>query len=151
MRKFSKKQYLAVGAAAVIVASGAGVAFAYWTSSGTGTGTATTGSSSEFVVTIDSTSLADLSPNGPTETITYHVKNTNSGAQSFAAATPSVVDTTHAGCGATDFSITDNTIVPGDVQPGATVDGSFKLQMIDTGGDQDACQNATVNLKVAVS
>lgn len=151
MRKFSKKKYLAVGAAAVIVASGAGVAFAYWTSSGSGTGSATTGSSSSFVVTIDSTDLADLSPNGPIETITYHVKNTNSGAQSFAAATPSVVDTTHSGCTSADFQITANTITPGDVASGDTVNGSFKLQMIDTGSEQNACQNATVNLKVAVS
>jgi len=150
MRKISKK--LVVGTAATaIVAAGAGVAFAYWTSTGTGTGTATTGSSSEFVVTIDSSALADLSPNGPIETVTYHVKNTNSGVQKFTAATPTVTDTSNSGCTAADFAITGNTITPGSVASGDTVNGSFKLQMIETGANQNACQNATVNLKVAVS
>jgi hypothetical protein len=60
------------------------------------------------------------------------------------------VDTNKTGCTASDFDVTANTITPGSVASGATVNGSFKLQMKDTGVNQDACQGATVNLKVAV-
>ncbi|MDT4923257.1 MAG: hypothetical protein QOG01_970 [Pseudonocardiales bacterium] len=151
MRKFSRKNYIAAGAAAVIVAAGAGTALAYWTSTGSGTGSATTGTSSNFTVLIDSTTLADLTPGGPTDVVAFHVTNPSTGHQKFTSALASVVDTSNSGCTAADFAITATTAAYGNLDPSATVAGSFKLQMIDTGVGQDACKGVTVHLKVDVS
>ena len=151
MRKFTKKQYLAAGAAAVIVAGGAGVAFAYWTSDGTGTGSATTGDSKNFVVTVDALTGADLTPGGPTDTVNFTVKNPGSGNQNFSLAKAKVVKTSNAGCTAADFAVTNLTAAYGDLAGGATANGSFALQMIDGPANQDACKNVTVDLQVDVS
>jgi hypothetical protein len=151
MRKFSKKQYLAAGAAAVIVASGAGVAFAYWTSTGTGSGTATTDSATNWNVVVDSTNLHDLSPAGPIETVHFHVTNPSSGVQNLQNTIASVVSTSHAGCGAGDFTVGTTSITYGDVASHTTVDGTFTLQMRNLASNQDACQGATVNLQVDAS
>jgi hypothetical protein len=151
MFKITKKKALVAGIATVVVVGGAGVALAYWTSTGTGTGNATTGSSTAFTVAIDSTTLADLTPGGPTDTVTFHVTNPSTGNQNFSNAIASVVDTSNAGCTAADFSVTNTTAAYADLNPGQTVGGSFKLQMIDRSANQDPCQNATVHLKVDVS
>ncbi len=151
MRKLTKKHYLAAGVATAVIIGGAGTAFAYWSSSGTGTGSASTGSSSAFVVTLDAPTGGALSPGGPVDTVGFHVKNTNSGAQNFASAVATVVDTSNSGCTAADFSVSGLTAAYGDLASGATSDGSFQLQMVDSGANQDACQNVTVNLKVAVN
>jgi hypothetical protein len=151
MRKFSKKGYIAAGAAAVIVAAGAGTALAYWTRTGSGTGSATTGTSSDFTVVIDSTHLADLTPGGPTDVVAFHVTNPGTGHQNFTSAVASVVDTSNPGCTHSDFAITGTTAAYGNLGPSATVDGSFGLQMIDTGVAQNACKGVTVHLKVDVS
>jgi hypothetical protein len=63
----------------------------------------------------------------------------------------SAVDTSDSGCTAADFSVGATSIAYGDVAPGATVDGTFTLQMVNSSGNQDACKNATVNLKVDAS
>lgn len=151
MRKFSKKQYAAAGAAAVIVLGGAGVAFAYWTSTGFGTGTASTDTAKNWTVAIDSTDLKDLSPAGPTETVTFHVTNPGSGVQHLNNTSASVVSTSDAGCTAADFAVGTTAITYGDVAAGTTVNGTFTLQMKDTGVNQNACQNVTVNLRVDAS
>jgi hypothetical protein len=145
-----RKTYAAVGAAVFVVA-GSGVAYAYWTSTGSGTGTATTGTSDPWTVTIDSTTNADLTPGGPTDTITFHVTNPNTGVQHLNNTVASVVDTSDPGCTAADFSVGATSITYGDVASGATVDGTFTLQMVNSSGNQDACKNATVNLKVDAS
>jgi hypothetical protein len=151
MSRITKKKYGVVAAATAILLLVGGIAYAYWTSTGSGTGTATTGTSSDWVVTVDSVDNDDLSPAGPTQTIAFHVKNTNSGVQNLQNTVASVVDTSNAGCTAADFAVSSTTITYGNVASGATVDGTFTLQMIETGSNQDACKNVTVNLKVDAS
>lgn len=150
MPRLTKKKYLAVGTVVAVLATG-GIAFAYWTSTGSGTGTATTDTSSAWEVSVDSTDLSDLSPDGPTETVAFHVKNNNSGVQNLQATVAEVVDTSDAGCTAADFEVSTTSIAYGNVASGATVDGTFTLQMIETGSNQDACKDVTVNLKVSAS
>lgn len=150
MARLTKKKYLAVGTVVAVLASG-GIAYAYWTSAGSGTGTATTGTSTAWDVTVESTNLEDLTPDGPTETVTFHVQNDNSGVQNLQATTAEVVDTSNAGCTAADFDVSATTITYGNVASGATVDGTFTLQMIETGSNQDDCKGVTVNLKVSAS
>jgi len=150
MPRLTKKKYLVAGTAVAVVATG-GIAFAYWTSTGSGTGTASTGDSSAWNVTVDSNNLGNLSPAGPTQTVSFHVKNDNSGVQNLASTTASVVDTSDAGCTAADFDVSATTIAYGDVASGATVDGTFTVQMKNLATNQDACKNATVNLKVVAN
>src|SRR5437899_124546 len=127
-RKFSKKQIVIGGAAALAIAVGGGAAYAYWSSSGTGGGTATTGSSTDFVVTVDSVSLADLTPGSGTYTITFHVNNPASGPEKLASAVASVTGTHDGsgpvlGCSSSDFTVSSTTITLGEIAGGATVDG----------------------------
>ena len=62
------KKAIAVGAAGLVLATGAGAAFAYWTSTGSGDGKATTGTSSVFEVDVDSVDL-DLHVAAPVEEV----------------------------------------------------------------------------------
>lgn len=152
MRKFSKKQYLIAGAAAVVVAAGTGAAYAYWSSTGTGHGSATTGTSSNFVVTVDQITAGDLTPGGATDTVGFSVNNPGSGVQNLAAAVATVASTSDPGCTAADFAVSDTTIALGEINPGDTVDGTFTVQMINRSGvNQDACKGVTVDLQVDVS
>ena len=151
MPRMTKKRY-AVLAGIGAVALTAGAAFAYWTSAGSGTGTATTGTDTPWAVTIDSTNLQDLTPNGPTETVTFHVQNAGSGVQNLVNTVASVTGTSAgAGCTAADFSVSGTTITYGSVPAGNTVNGTFTLKMIDTGVPQNGCKSVTVNLKVDAS
>ncbi len=158
MRKFSKKQYLAAGAAAVIVAAGAGTAFAYWTTTGSGSGSATTGTSTAFDVSVGTPVGDALSPAGPTDSVTFTVTNNGSGHQkvnsadvvSVANSNGSVWNTV-AGCSASDYSITDVALTATDLAPGGTVNGTFSIQMLNLDSDQNGCKGATVPLYVHVN
>lgn len=152
MRKYSKKTYIIAGAAAAAIAVGGGAAYAFWSNSGSGDGSATTDHANQFTVVVDNLVNHDLSPNGPTDHVTFTVHNNDSGAESISGAVATVSGTSAgAGCTAADFAITNTTVTTGTIASGATVSGSFDLQMIDTGVNQDPCQTATVNLHVAVS
>lgn len=157
MRKISKKQLVVGGVAAAVIAAGTGTALAYWSTTGTGTGSATTGTSSQFTVAVDNVNLQNLTPGGPKDTVNFTVTNDKStGAQNFSNAVAKVTGTTkngaaNPGCTANDFSITGLTAVYGDLAANAQATGSFSLQMVDSGGNQDACQGATVQLEVDAS
>ena len=150
MLRISRKKAVVLGGVTAVVLTG-GVAFAYWTSTGEGTGTASTGTSTDWVVTVDDVSLADLTPDGPTDTVTFHVTNDNSGVQRLQSTVASVTGTSDPGCTAADFDVSATTIAYGDIAAGDTVDGTFTIQMVDTGANQDACKGVTVDLKVAAS
>ena len=150
MLRMTKKKAAVIGGVSAAVVTG-GVAFAYWTSDGTGTGSVTTGDSVAWEVTIDSTDLAGLTPGGPGETVSFHVKNNNTGVQALQGTVASVVDTSNSGCTAADFDVSATTITYGDVAAGATVDGTFEITMVNRAANQDDCKNVTVNLEVAAS
>lgn len=151
MRKISTKKLVVGGVAAAVILGGAGAAFAYWTSTGTGTGSATTGSSTNFVVTLDAPTGGALTPGGPIDTVAFHVNNPSTGNQNFSNAVATVTGTDKVGCAASNYEITGLTADYGDLDAGVTVDGSFQLQMLDSVDNQDACQGATVSLQVDVS
>jgi hypothetical protein len=151
MFKITKKKALVAGIATVVVVGGASAALAFWSTTGTGNGSATTGTSTALVVTVADLTAGDLSPNGPTDNVTFTVQNTNSGAQNYSNAVATVTSTSNAGCTAADFNISNLATTYGDLQPNATANGSFDLKMIDTGLNQDACKGVTVHLKVDVS
>jgi len=151
MRKFTKKQYLAAGAAAVIIAGGAGAAFAYWTTTGSGNGSAQN-ASSNGTITLHAAFADGLTP-GASETVTYTADNPGSSSLYVGTITPTVsIDSAHATarCQASDFSIAP-TVSNTRVVAGATgtAAGTGTLAFADTGANQDACKGATVNLTLA--
>src|SRR6478735_3766720 len=153
-QKMTKKS-TAIAAAAVLGLATAGGAYAYWTTTGSGTGTATTGTSTAFVVTTDGATGGLLSPGGPTQTVPFHIKNTNSGVQHLSAVAVSVALSNGAdwtsvvGCSAADYTVGTPSFTAGDVASGATVDGTVTISMNNLASNQDGCKGAAVPLYVA--
>lgn len=155
MRKFSNKKVAAVALGAVAL-TGTGVAYAYWTSTGTGSGSATAGNSSAFVVTTDAATGGPLSPGGPTQTVAFHVQNTNSGVQRLQAVAVTVANANGSAwssgtCDADDFLVGTPAFTPGDIASGADIDGTVTIQMKNNNENQDDCEGVTVPLYVAAS
>ena len=164
--KISLKKKLAATAAAVTIAGGAGIAFGYWTSTGNGAGSATAGSDVAWEVTTDAAVGDPLTPDGPTNTVDFHVKNNNSGVQGLQAVEIKVANTdgtawSSGGCDADDFSVGGETAggahtitySPAEnVAAGATFDADVTIQMINkTDASQDDCRGVTVPLYLAAS
>lgn len=155
----SRKKRIAIIAIVTVAIVGAGsAAFAYWTSTGTGTGSATTGASVDFVVTSSTPTGGPLAPNGPTENAAFSVKNPGTGDLSLAGVTVAVANsdgsawTTVAGCSAADYTVTiDSGLTLGVIAAGNSVSGSATITMVETGLDQDACQNVSVPLYFVAS
>jgi hypothetical protein len=152
---------LALGLVAAIAAVGG---YAYFTSTGTGSGSGSVGTSTAWQVTTDAAVGAALTPGGPSQTVGYHVKNNSTGYQSLAnvaikvANSNGTVWTAVAGCSKDDFNVgagagvTFNDIaLAGNIAPGATVNGTITLSMVDTGSNQDGCKLAAVPLHLSAS
>jgi hypothetical protein len=141
----------------IVVLAAAGIAVAYFTSLGSGTGTATVGSSSE--VTLHGAVASSLYP-GSSSTVTFTVDNPSPGAElvntiHLVSIAP---DAGHSGCstvitgGNPDFTMPDvsasQSFPPGN---GQAVTATGTLTMHETGVNQDACQGATLTLKLTSS
>ena len=152
----TKKTKATVGAAVLVVAT-AGGAYAYWSTTGNAAGSASTGTSSAFVVTTDAATGSPLTPGGPTQTVAFHVKNTDSGVQRLSAVTVTVATSTGAawtavpGCSASDYTVGTPAFTAGDIASGATTDGTVTITMKNLSSNQDACKNVTVPLYVSAS
>jgi hypothetical protein len=154
MRRITSKRALLALGCVVVLALAAG-AYAYFTSTGTGTATATVGSGS--TVTIKATVSSTLYP-GTSSPVTFTVDNPSSGAQRVGTISLTEVkpDAGHSTCSTTitggtpDFAMpaiaVNKTYATGN---GQTVTPTGTLTMNDTGVSQDACQGATLTLKLA--
>jgi hypothetical protein len=146
-----KSVLIPIGTAVVLAA---GVAMAYFTSLGSGTGTATVGSSSN--VTLHGTVASSLYP-GSSSKATFTVDNPSPGAEfvntiHLESITP---DAGHSGCstvltgGNPDFTMPDVTASQSFPSGnGQAVTATGTLTMRETGVNQDACQGATLTLKL---
>jgi hypothetical protein len=148
MNRFSKKMRVAVGVIALtMVAAGA---YAYWTGGGSGSGTGTVGTSA--TVTITGTVGDDLAPgtNVPVEFTaanadTSPITVTNVGLVATGGIT---VDSGHAGCLVSDFSMVDVT-QSHEVPAGATAEAlpnDGTLVMANSLLNQNICKGATLTL-----
>lgn len=157
MRKFSRKQYLAAGAAAVIIAGGAGVAFAYWTNSGSGSGSADTGTNSAITVNQTNDALSGgLVPGGSAQQLSGDFTNGNSSPVYVHQVTVSIrpgfseqADTDKPACMATDFDLVQPDVTDAEVASGANTgswDGASISLRDETAFNQDNCKNVTVPL-----
>lgn len=154
MRRITRKRaLLALGCVGVLaIAAGA---YAYFTSTGSGTATATVGSSS--AVTVKATVSSTLYP-GSSSPVTFTIDNPSSGAERVGTISLTEVkaDAGHSSCSTTisggnpDFTMpavaVNKTYAPGN---GQSVTPTGTLTMNDTGVSQDACQGATLTLKLS--
>lgn len=149
-----KKITVAGGIGALVITGGA--AFAYWTSTGSDDATADVADENTWTVLIDDATIGDgttLTPEGDVDTIDFTVSNDEEGTKQITAASASITDVTASGaCSAADFEISNVTTLAGtDVAGGGSVDGSFDVQMIDTGVNQDGCKGASLTYTVSVN
>ena len=165
MRIHKNKKAIAVILGIAVAAFLTVGAYAYFTSTGNGSGSASVGTSTTWAVTTLSATGGPLTPGGPTESITYKVKNNSTGYQNLANVAISVANsdgsawTSVSGCSKSDFSIDgasagslyNDTAQAADLAPGATATGSITLQMVDSGSSQDGCKGATVPLYLSAS
>jgi hypothetical protein len=159
------KKLIALILAVAVAAITAVGAVAYFSSTGTGSGSGSVGTSTAWSVTTLAATGGPLTPGGPTESITYKVKNNGSGYQNLAKVALSVANsdgsawTSVVGCSKSDFSIDgaaagatyNDTAQAADLAPGATATGTITLQMVDSGANQDGCKSATVPLYLSAS
>jgi hypothetical protein len=151
------KKTTSIAAAALLTVGIAGGAYAYWTSLGSGTGSASTGTSTSWAVTTDAATGSPLTPGGPTQTVTFHVKNDNSGVQHLTAVAVTVANadgtpwTAVTGCSAADYTVGAPVVTAGDVVSGATVNGTVTVTMANLSSNQNGCKNAVVPLYVSAS
>lgn len=171
MKRFmrSKKGIAALLATLVVAAAAAVGAYAYFTSTGHGTGTASVGS-------VSATGALNVAVSGPTGAASLFptaLGDTNASIQTFdyAVTNPTESDvflkevdiavdpgSLPAGCTTSDFSlnggpvgagVTDtwnNNLKPASDAPANEQDGSVTIQMVDNGGNQDACEGAAPSL-----
>ncbi|HEY2297250.1 MAG TPA: hypothetical protein VGH43_05950 [Jatrophihabitans sp.] len=150
MRKFTKKQYLAAGAAAVIIAGGAGAAFAYWTAGGSGNGSGTVANSNGSVTLHGTFPAATLTPGGSAP-VTFTADNPGTSNLYVTAVNVDSIATSDVNCLAGDFSV-DNYNAPGtEVAKGASniPVGTATIHMANTDVSQDACKGATITLTLS--
>ncbi len=164
---YMTKKVVVVGAAVALTLGISGAAFAFFTQQGTGTGSGVVGQAGTFVITSASPS-GYLYPdtagsNANVESTDYTVTNSGHGNAQLNQVTISVATssggtwtyTDPAGdpaCTAADFSIDGatpgtpfvDTSQAGTYAGGQAQTGSFTLEMIDNGKNQNSCEGLTV-------
>jgi hypothetical protein len=166
IKKFMHRKVVVVSAAVALTLGLSGAAFAFFTQQGTGTGSGVVGSAGAFVITSASPS-GDLYPDtagssANVETTAYTVTNSGHSNAQLNQVTISVANGDgsawtytvggNPACTAADFSIDGatpgtsfvDTSLSGTYVAGGHEDGTFTLEMIDNGQNQDSCQGVTV-------
>ena len=161
MKRLTRTGYIVAGTTAGAVLLGGGVAYAYWTSSSSSTGAAAVGTTSDLTVTQPAGSeITGLYPDGPSQPVTVRVANPNSAAITLhdvlvtVTGTEKPAGTPNLGCTASDFSVTDVIAYTGESIPGLGSTASIvpkRIQLVDTGLDQNACKGATVLLSFSTN
>ena len=176
MKRFMSKKLLVVGVAVALVIGIGGAAFAYFTTTGSGTGSAAIGDSSPLTVSLGTITGGPLFPtivadgNAVVDTVLYTVTNPGEGDVNLSTVvmevTPGFNYVDGAGdpaCTAADFSINGQAVgTPAVVTDLGTLNsksdtgnniytGSFTIEMVENGANQDSCQSGTVPLTVTVN
>ena len=156
MGKVAGRKKRIIGTTVALVAIGGGAAFAYWTATGTHDTSTAAGTATNFTVT-STIAGPDLSPGGPTQTVTFTVKNPGTGVQKVSRVDVTVANsdgsdwTSDNGCKTADFAITDYSFTAKELAKNETATGTVTLQMINRDADQDGCKGAAVPLHFAAS
>jgi hypothetical protein len=146
--KFSRKQKVVVASivGAAVVVAGAGTAYAYWSANGTGTGNAALGSGTNDLQ-ITNTTPTGLVPGGSYQ-VSGLITNVNTKTSEYVVTVSGVlsIDSAHALCSASDFSLSSAAVNKAVAANNGTQTFAATLSMTDTGVNQDACKGATVNI-----
>lgn len=150
MNRVTKKTAALLIAAAALVLVG-GVAFAYWSNTGSGTGSATTGSNTPITI-VQTASSVPLVPGGASSTVSGTFNNPNSSPVFVTSVTATLASVSGSvgtpACTVADYQLETATVAIG-AQAAAddtTTWSGIKVRMLNSGTNQDACKNATVNL-----
>jgi hypothetical protein len=148
MRRFTKKQYLVAGVAALVIAGTAGTALAYWSSTGTGSGTGSTGAGSNDLTAVSAATTA-LTPGG-SSVVDFAVSNSNATSSEHFTNVTYTITPSVSGCLAGDFSIsglpTNQT-----VGAGATTHQDITVSMANTALDQNLCKSNTLAIAYTIN
>jgi hypothetical protein len=169
-----RRKFVIPAIAGIVALIGAGVAYGFFTTSGSGTGSAAIGDASPLTVAVGTPTGGSLYPASFTDgdrvvdTVDFTVTNPGSGNVNLgtvvAGVTPGWTFTDGAGdpaCTAADFSINGQAVGAPAITTGSGVTlngssdapnnvykGSFTIQMVDNGANQDSCQSGSVPLTV---
>lgn len=151
----TRRRLMVIGATAALLIGG-GVAYAYWSSTGEGSSTVDAGTAPSFVITTAAGTGGPLSPGGPTETVAFTVANPSSGVLNLGGVTAAVANSdgttwTSGNCSKDDFAVGIPAITYGEIAPGADVDGTVTVQMINRSANQDDCQGVTAPIYLVAS
>jgi hypothetical protein len=156
----SRKKSLVAVLTIVAVAAAGTAAYAYWTAGGSGSGAGTAGSTVGLIPR-QTTVLTAMYPGDAAQTISGNFDNSNDGPVYVTSVTASIFSVTKAvgapagTCDASDFTLASAVMAVGAQVPTGTGKGSFTGATIHfnnkAAANQDACQNATVNLSYAVA
>lgn len=155
MRILKTKRSALLAVVGVLVVSAA--AIAYWTTSGSGTGSGSAGSNTAVTVAVTS-SPSGLVPGGDAQAVGITLTNPVTTKQyvtdvvltitSVAKATGAPAGT----CSADDFAVVDPEWTARELDGEEVVElTGATLAMVNAATNQDACKNATVNLKAIAS
>ena len=173
MKRFGKRTWVLLAAisAAVVAAVGG---YAYWTTTGEGAGSASTGIASNWDVDTTAVTGGPLTPGGGAGTyqsLTYTVTNPSTGHQNLANVLVKVATSTGAAwsadaCTANDFQLSldggstwglagapvNDTQLAGNADPGEVRGpADVTIRMVDSGANQDDCQDVSVPLYLLAS
>ncbi len=149
-----KKPLLVVALLALLLTVG-GVAYAYWSATGSGTGSAATGSTTETLVVKQTSTVSNLRPGGPAQTLSGNFDNANDEPVYVTSVTASIASVTKANgatgsCDASDYTLAGATMTVNAEVPSGTAQGAWSGATLAFNNkatvNQDACKGATVNL-----
>lgn len=149
-----RRKRLALALALVVGAVAAIGAYAFWTQAGSGSGTAAVGTTSNITVN-QTSSVSGLYPGGPTQALSGNFDNPST-SPVFVSTVSATVTGTSAGasCNASNFQVNGSPATISASVPSGNGVGSWSgitVQMLETGVNQDACKNATVNISYTSS
>jgi hypothetical protein len=156
MSRYVNRRTMAIVALLLLFTGGA---YAYWTHGGTGTGTADTGTATDPIDVIQTSSATDLYPGGPPAVLSGNFNNDNDHDMHVNAVSATITSVTgpHIDapggfpCTAADYDLqgfpisVNASIVPG-LGKGAWGGATSTIQLIERGANQDGCKDATVHL-----
>jgi hypothetical protein len=156
MFKFGKKRVLALATVAALAVCG--IAYAYWTTSGSGTGSAKTGTNTAVDVAQVGT-ITGLVPGGNAQPVDFTINNPSTTPQYVTSVVVSITNvsgphiTGAHPCTSADFTLVQPTASYGDLAPGLHTyqPSGSTLMLNNSGGNQDGCKDATVDLKIDAS
>jgi hypothetical protein len=140
-----RKPAVAVAIVGGVLAISGTAAFAYWTAQGTGTGTAKTADASQPLTITQAAVSGALTPGGSALPISGSVANPNTFGVPFELTAVPSVDSAHAGCQASWYTVTLTTS-PTTVAANGSAAFSGTIAMADAPENQDACKGATVTV-----